>query len=378
MTSFWEKPVKKQEVLSEGASASLTVRLGVIAANYRELASRSNGAEVAPVVKADAYGVGMDRIAPHLFSLGARSFFVARLKEGIALRRLLPDARIFVFDGLTGESEAAFVTYRLIPVLNTANELKHWSSYAERRGIKLDTAIQIETGMNRAGLSPAETVEFGAGARQRLAGVELVLIMSHLACADEPDHALNRKQLERFRAALAALPSAPASLAATSGISLGREYLFDVVRPGIGLYGGNPQPGNLNPYRMGVSLTAEILQLKQVEPGETVGYGAAFTAERPTTLAIIAAGYADGLIRAAGRKGRAIVAGRSVPFAGRVSMDLAALDVTDVPAFYADVGKSVELLGDGISLEEMADAAGTINHEVLTSITPRTKPIYKE
>jgi alanine racemase len=144
MTTFWEKTVKKPEVISEGASARLTVSLGTIATNYRELAGRAAGADVAPVIKADAYGVGMNRIAPHLAAQGARSFFVARLKEGVALRKLLPEARIFVFDGLTPGSESAYVTYRLIPVLNTAEEVKYFSGYAERRGIKLDTAIQIE------------------------------------------------------------------------------------------------------------------------------------------------------------------------------------------------------------------------------------------
>jgi alanine racemase len=230
--------------------------------------------------------------------------------------------------------------------------------------------------MNRAGLSPAESSDLAANAKTALAGLELVLIMSHLACADEPDHPLNRKQLDRFRASLAALPSAPASLAATSGISLGRDFLFDVVRPGVGLYGGNPQSGKPNPYRMGVRLTGEVLQLKEIAPGETVGYGATFTAERPTRLAVVAAGYADGLIRAAGRNGSAIIAGQRFRFAGRVSMDLAALDVTEARASIQP-GTEVEFLGE-ISLEEMAAAAGTVNHEVLTSITARTKRIYSE
>jgi alanine racemase len=331
---------------------------------------------VAPVVKADTYGVGMADVAARLAASGARSFFVARLKEAAALRRLLSDARIFVFDGLKQASAPAFAAHGAVPVLNTPEEIQEWSRHARASGATLDAAIQLETGMNRAGLDQRETMELAANAKQALAGLSLVLIMSHLACADEPDNPLNRKQLDRFRAALAVLPKAPASLAATSGIELGRDYLFDLVRPGIGLYGGNPRPGGPNPYRMAVKLGAEILQLKRIESGETVGYGATFTAKRPTLLAIIAAGYADGIIRAAGRKGHAVLAGHRVPFAGRISMDLAALDVTDIPADRLSIGAEVELLGDNISLEEFADAADTINHEVLTSITPRVKRIY--
>jgi alanine racemase len=361
---------------TEGATARLAVRLGTIAANYRALQDRAGKAEAAPVVKADGYGVGMDEIARQLAASGAKSFFVARLKEGIALRRLLPGARIFAFDGLKRDSAPAFAAHRIVPVLNTPAEIAEWSAHAQQSGASLDAAIQIETGMNRAGLDPDETAELAANAKPALKSLHLVLVMSHLACADEPDHPLNRKQLERFRAALATLPPARASLAATSGISLGRDYAFDLVRPGIGLYGGNPQPAQANPYRMGVRLTAEILQRKQVAPGESIGYGATFTAERPTTIAIIAAGYADGLIRATGRSGHGVLAGRRVNFAGRISMDLAALDITGVPSHLADVGTEVELLGDSISLEELAEAAGTVNHEVLTSITPRAQRNY--
>jgi alanine racemase len=209
-----------------------------------------------------------------------------------------------------------------------------------------------------------------------LSGMALSLIISHLACADELEHALNRQQLDRFRAAVARLPPAPVSLSASAGIELGRDYLFDMVRPGIGLYGGNPVPSRPNPYRTAVRLTSRILQIRRVGPGETVGYGATFTARRASVLAIAAAGYADGLIRAGGTKGRARIAGLSVPFAGRISMDLIALDVSDVPEAAAVRGAEVELLSDAIPVHEVAESAGTIGHEVLTSISPRARRIY--
>jgi alanine racemase len=206
--------------------------------------------------------------------------------------------------------------------------------------------------------------------------VNLVLIMSHLACADETHRENNWTQLARFRAALAALPAAPASFAASAGIELGRDFLFDLVRPGIAIYGGSPLPGRPSPYRTAASLTGRVLQVRSLEAGDNVGYAASFTAARPTRLAIVATGYADGLIRAMGARGFAAIAGVRVPYAGRISMDLLALDATDVPETALVRGAEVEFLGDTISLEDVADWSGSITHEVLTAISPRAHRIY--
>ena len=357
------------------AAAWLTVRLGALTSNYRELIRRASPAAIAPVVKADAYSLGMKAVALRLNAAGADTFFVARLEEGTDLRRCLPRARIFVLDGIAPGVEPVFVAHRLTPVLNSGGEIALWSAYAAEQHNVLDAAVHIDTGMNRSGLGQAETNALAANARASLAGLNLALIMSHLACADDAAHALNRAQLERFRAALAMLPPAPASFAATAGVELGREYLFDIVRPGLGLYGGNPVPSRPNPYRTVAGLTARVLQVRRVEEGETVGYGAMFTARRPTVLAIAAAGYADGLMRALGSRGHATIGGRRVPFAGRISMDLAALDVTDL---HVHAGAEVEFLGDTVTLEEMAAAAGTINHEILTALSPRAGRVYVE
>jgi len=359
-----------------GHSAQLTVRLGALAANYGEVRRRAADALIAPVVKADAYRMGMVPVAKALASEGADLFFVARVEEGMVLRAVVPNARIFVFDGVTRGSAPTLIAHRLTPVLNGADEIAEWSKAAFARKSMLDAAIQIDTGMNRCGLSSSEVGDLAANARKALSGINVNLIMSHLACADEPDHGQNRHQLERFRAALATLPSAPASLAASAGIELGRDYLFDLVRPGMALYGGKPIPSRANPYRPVVVLTSRVLQLRKLDAGDTVGYGASFTARRPTILAIVALGYADGLIRASGTKGRAAIGGVLVPFAGRISMDLLALDVTDVPDHEVHRGAQVEFLGDTISLDDAARAAGTITHEVLTAISPRARRVY--
>jgi alanine racemase len=361
--------------MHEGA-VQLTVRLKSLAANYREAMARAKPALVAPVVKADAYGLGMGEIARALNKAGADTFFVSRLEEGIALRVLLRNARIFVLDGVARGTASALAGHGLIPVLNSLDEIADWSALAAARRTRLDTALHIDTGMNRSGLSREDVACLASQPRETLARIAPVLAMSHLACADEPQHALNRTQLERFRAALAQLPEAAASLAASAGIELGRDYHFDMVRPGLGLYGGNPIPSRANPYRTVVRLTSRVLQVRRLARGETVGYGATFTARRASVLATVAVGYGDGLIRAGSAKGGAILGGVSVPFAGRISMDLVALDVTDVPAAACVRGADVEFLGDAIPLDQVAAAAGTISHEVLTSITPRARRVY--
>ena len=359
-----------------GTSAQLTVRLGALALNHREIRHRAAGAAVAPVVKADAYRMGMVRVAKALAAEGADSFFVARVDEGIALRAILPHTRIFVFDGVMPGTVPALIAHKLIPVLNSADEIAEWSKAARARKSILDAALQIDTGMNRSGLSQTEVSALAKNPARAFAGISLDLIMSHLACADDPEHDQNRRQRERFRATLAALPPAPASLAASAGIELGDEYLFDMVRPGMALYGGKPIPSRDNPYSTVVLLTSQVLQLRHLDVGETVGYSATFTARRPSTIAIVGFGYGDGLIRASGTKGKAALGGVLVPFAGRISMDLLALDVTDVPERALHRGATVEFLGDTISVDDAARAAGTITHEVLTAISPRTRRVY--
>ncbi|HEY6579478.1 MAG TPA: alanine racemase [Rhizomicrobium sp.] len=353
---------------SESEIAHLTISLDALVANYRTCQSLA-GTAAAGVVKADAYGLGVEPVARALAVTGCDTFFVARREEGIVLRPILPQARIFVLDGVVPGGADALIEHRLIPVLNSLAEIVAWSSTARARHERLDAALHVDTGMNRLGLPAEEQSVLSKESEQRLALVNPVLIMSHLACADDPMSSMNAQQLARFRAALAMLPPAPASLAASGGVLLGKEFAFDMVRPGIALYGGNPQRGHANPFRTVARLTGRILQLRRVDKGESVGYGATFRTERPTTLATVGLGYADGLMRAIGNRGSGAVGGVRAPVAGRVSMDLVTLDVTDIPS--AAVGAEVEFIGDTITLEQAAAAAGTANYEILTRLGAR-------
>jgi len=355
-------------------AARLTVRLSAITANYRTYRRLTGPAAVAAVVKADAYGLGAARVVPALVEAGCDSFFVARLEEGIALRKFVPQARIFVMDGADPDSVPALLRFSLTPVLNSLAQIAAWSAAARVGRAPLDAVLHVDTGMNRLGLSGEELATLAGEQAKRLIGLNLVLVMSHLACADEPENKMNVQQLSRFRQALAMLPPAPASLAASHGAMLGIDYHFDLVRPGVALYGANPQKpeGRADasaPSLMQTAaiLTAKVLQLRRIDLGESVGYAATFRAKRPSMIATVALGYADGMPRTLSNKGAAAIAGVRVPVVGRVSMDLITLDVSAL-AEPPHVGAEVELLGDTISLGEVAEAAGTNEYEILTRL----------
>jgi alanine racemase len=360
-------------------SASLTVRLGALAANYKTLKRLAGPTATAAVVKADGYGLGAKMIAPALTRAGCDTFFVAKLAEGVALRPHVRGARIFVLEGVTADGVPVLLAHGLTPVMNSLSDIAAWAaaSRAQGKGQQLlDGAIHIDTGLNRLGLRADELSILAAEWRGRLAGINLVLLMSHLACADDMGAAapMNHQQLERFRTALAMLPPTQASLAATSGIFLGTDYRFDLVRPGIGLYGGGPKQ---NPAKCVAVLTARVLQTRRIDKGDSVGYGATFRAKRPTMLATVALGYADGIMRAASNKGAAAFKGARAPFAGRVSMDLLTLDVTDMKT-PPQMGDEIELLGDQMPVRDVASAWGTNAYEILTGIGPRVPRRYTD
>lgn len=358
-------------------AARLNVRLSAIVENYRTFQSLSGSAEVSGVVKADGYGTGALEAAKTLRAAGCKTFFVARLNEGIALRPVLGDARIFVLDGVQEETTSAFVANNLTPVLNSLAQIDMWNAAARTSRAARDAAIHIDTGMNRLGLPSDELSALIGDAKARLDGIHVVQWISHLACADDSENPMNREQLSRFRSALASLPPAPASFASSGGVLLGKDYVFDMVRPGIGLYGGNPANGE-NPFKVVAQMTGTILQLRRVDSGGSVGYGATFRVGRKSVLATVALGYADGLMRSLGNHGFGAIAGHRAPIAGRVSMDLCTLDVTDVPQEFLKAGADVEFFGDTISLEEAAANAGTVNYEFLTSLGARLKRFYVE
>jgi alanine racemase len=357
------------------AGAVLEIDLAAIAANWRGLAARLRpGCLCAAVVKADAYGLGMARVAPRLAAAGCRLFFVATLDEALALRRLLPETEIAVLDGLLPGTGGEFARARLVPVLNSLEEVAAWR--AGRRTRRLPAMIHVDTGMARLGMARRDLAEI-ARAPALLAGLELRAVMSHLACADEPAHPMNEAQLAAFRAALGQLPRAPASLASGSGLLLGADYQFDFVRPGAALYGVNPRPGEPNPMAQVVRLKGRILQVRDVDRGETVGYGAAHRMDRSGRIATVAVGYADGWLRAASHRGTAGVAGRRVPIIGRISMDLMTLDVTGIDPAQTRPGGFVDLIDEIQDVDGVAAAAGTIGYEVLTALGRRHLRVYR-
>ena len=356
------------------ARATLEIDLAALAANWRLLAARAPGAETAAVVKADAYGLGLEPVARALARAGCRTFFVARLEEGVSLRRILPEVRIFVLDGVGRGEEEEFARQRLVPVLNQPAELDHWRRFAQQSSRALPAALHLDTGMTRLGFAPGAWRELGAA---DLEGLRLQLVMSHLACADEPDHPLNARQLARFRALADRFGDVPLSLAASSGIFLGPEYHFHLCRPGVALYGVNPTPGASNPMRPVVRLTAPVLQVHEIEEDGSVGYGATYSTRPGMRIATVPVGYADGIPRAASNRARARIAGREVRYAGRVSMDLLGLDVSGLPPDRCRPGSEVELIGGPDGVDALAAAADTIGYEILVRLGRRFRRVYR-
>ncbi len=357
------------------ATGVIVIDLNQIRANWRALADMVAPAECAAVVKADAYGLGAAHIIPALVSEGCRTFFVATADEADQARRLAPQAVIYVLDGSLDSAFLASIDAR--PVLSDEWELGTWSTRCQVSGQRLPAALQIETGLNRRGMAP-ERLD-GA-----LTNVEFTLVMSHLACADDPAHPMNRQQLDAFNTARALLPPAPASLAASDGLMLGKVYHFEMVRPGYALYGGQAVGAARAPVEPVVRAYARILQISDVQPGQVVGYSATWTARMPSRIATIAAGYADGVFRHAsgsdGRPGGVVaMSGKLCPIVGRVSMDLVTVDVSgcaDAVACWDSPNGWVELIGPNITIEQVGARAGSIGYEVLTRLGRRFHRIY--
>jgi alanine racemase len=361
-------------------TAVLTIDLDALRANYRHLRELAAPAECAAVVKADAYGIGVAYAAPALWRAGCKTFFVAALAEAETLRGLLAEAVIYVFGGLLPGTAETFHELGVRPVLNSVAEIREWAGYCARTGEKLPCAVHIDSGMNRLGL-PASEVDTVAEAGDLWSNLTLSLVMSHLACADDPAHAKNERQRRIFDNLRARLPKALTSLANSAGVLLGPDFAYDLVRPGIALYGGHPQRHGESPFRRVVHLKGRILQVRDVPVGDTIGYGATRTIERPSRIATVAVGYADGLFRALstkdGEEGLFVYVGaHAAPILGRVSMDLITIDVTGIPEALAQRGEWVELLGPNVSAHDLARHAGTIDYEVLTSLGPRAVRHY--
>ena len=362
------------------AGATLTVDLGALCANYLKLKELSTPAECAATVKGDAYGTGVRRVARALADAGCGTFFVAQLSEAVELRNVLHDAVIYVLNGLVAGSDQVYREKNLRPVLGNLEEIAEWATCCDAAGEKLPAAVHIDTGINRLGLSEADVGVLADSPNVR-DSFACSLIMSHLACADQPSHAMNLEQIARFDAMRARLPAAPASLANSGGTLNGAAFHYDMVRPGVALYGGNPLAGTSNPMHSVVRLTSSVLQVREVPAGAAVGYGATWTAARPSRIAIVPVGYFDGYFRAVFRPdtndpARVFVGGAFAPLAGPVSMDMITVDVTDIAGEKVQRGTKVELLGSNISVDDMARWAGTISYEVLTALGSRYARVY--
>ena len=341
------------------APASLTVDLNALSHNFHALEAIT-GVPVHPVVKANAYGLGAVPVAKRLLTEGARTFFVARLNEGLALREAIgPEPAIYVLDGCVGDAAGALKAADLRPILNHGDQMMAWNSIGGG-----PCGLQIDTGMNRLGFRPEDAPgPFG--------GLELV--MSHLACADAPAEPMNRRQRDTFAAASARYPDALKSFANSGGCFLGTDYAFDAVRPGICLYGGGPEGRPDDRLKAVATLTAEVLQIRDVPAGESVGYSRGFVADTTRRIATCGAGYADGIFRCSSPAGQVWAAGALRPILGRVSMDVIAVDVTETEI---GLGDTVELFGAHRPVDDAATAAGTISYELLTSIGNRCDRAY--
>jgi alanine racemase len=356
------------------ATGLLTIDLGALRRNYAKLCGQVAPAECAAVLKADAYGLGLHRVAPALAAAGCRTFFVATLAEARALREVETEASLYVLDGLLPGTAGEFQALRARPVLGSPEELDEWR--AARGG---PAALHIDTGMNRLGVKSSGLPALMA-AREDLAA-SLDLVMSHLACADTPDRPKTRAQRDLFTHFTGQLPGLRRSLANSAGCFLGADYAFDLARPGIALYGGNPFSDRANPMEPVIRLQGRIAQLGEAERDETIGYGAARTLKRRTRYATVTTGYADGYFRWLGSSDAqdgavARFGGYELPILGRVSMDLIVFDITDLPEGMAKRGDLIDLIDGGYTIDDLAAHAGTIPYEVLTSLGRRYQRIY--
>lgn len=367
-------------VQGAGETGRIIVDLDAIARNWQSLSRTVAPAECAAVVKADAYGLGTAQVVPALVRAGCTTFFVATLKEAAGIKPLVGDGRIFILDGLVPGSAAHVADLNVIPVLSSLDEINDWNRQGAAREQKLPSALHVDSGLNRLGLSGGDVAHL-SNDTSLLESMHVALVMSHLACADDPDALDNEVQATAFGHCRAQLPSAPASLAASDGLMLGPAYHFDLVRPGYALYGGQAFQGATTPVEPVLHVTTKVLQTRALNKGETVGYSSTYMAPHDMRVAILSAGYADGVPRSASAAtgetgGRVAIGGHIAPLIGRVSMDLIAVDVSQIPNHLVTRGTDVELIGPTCPLDVVGKAANTIGYEILTRLSPRFERVY--
>jgi alanine racemase len=366
---------------ADDAGGLLTIDLSAIAANWDALSRRAMPSECAAVIKANGYGCGIELVARALVRAGCKTFFVADLTEARRVRAVAPGTVTYVLNGLLPGTAAAFAEIQARPVIGSLVELAEWDAFCAANQWHGGAALHVDTGMNRLGISADEAAALAPRIRAENHGI--TLLMSHLVCAEQPGHPLNERQMQLFREVRLLYRGIPGSLANSSGIFLGSGAHCDMVRPGAALFGVNPTPGHKNPMRPVIGLQARVVHVRTVPKGETIGYSATWTAKHATRVAVVAAGYADGYPRAASATDAApgadaIVAGTRCPLAGRISMDLLAIDITALSDRTVRRGDLVTLIGGEIGVDDLAAAAGTIGYEVLTSLGQRYHRVYQQ
>ena len=365
--------------LTSGLGGQLSIDLGALARNWRALDKVSAGALTGAVVKADAYGTGITMASKALHAAGARFFFTATVDEGMAVRAAVPDAHIFILNGLYPGAANLYVRQNLMPVISSMDMLEEWLAKCLERNEAYPSAFHFDTGMNRLGfrLNEASMV------RERIQslGYAPQMVMSHLACADRPNHEKNRTQLALFGSVMTQFPGVPASLANSAGLMSGRDYHFQMVRPGIALYGGRAVTGRKNPMAPVVTLHVPIMQVKEARTGETVGYGASHSLSRDSRLAVLSHGYADGFLRSLSASntrpgGKVVIRGKICPVIGKVSMDQITVDITELGPDIPSPGEGAEVLGNILDIDDQGDFGGTVGYEILTSLKGRYNRNY--
>jgi len=359
--------------IEDFSEATLSINLSSIEHNYNILKSIANGAICSAVVKANAYGLGVEQVSKRLVQAGCNNFFVAHLNEGIELREIIGDNHnIYILHGLKRNQQAAFHKHNLIPVLNFMEQIKLWNDYARELSTNLPAIIHIDTGMNRLGLNIADAEDLARN-KSLLSHIDTKFIMSHLACASEPNDQMNAEQLEKFDSVRKLFPDIPATLSNSAGILLNDDYHFEMVRPGISLYGGGNRPKNVDIKNV-VDLKSSILQIRNIDSDQTVGYGATRTVKAGSRIATIPIGYADGYLRSLGNNSYLHIDDVKIPVIGRVSMDMVIADITGIDNI--TVNSKVEILGENCTINSIAELAETISYEILTNLGSRYNRVY--
>ncbi len=371
-----KKKDNSQEIMIfDEFSSKLVIDLEALRENYKKIAELVHPAAVSAVVKANAYGLGVQKVAEQLFSIGCKSFFVANLEEAIELRKILPYSEIHILNGLYKGWGKLLLEYNLKPVLNNFQQMELWLKMAKLVDRPLPADIHIDTGMSRLGFLYEEIDEIAA----KLTANKLIktdIILSHLACASDPKHPTNKAQFNKFSQLTDKFNSKRFSLSASSGIFLGKNYHFDLVRPGIAIYGGNPTPSLPNPMKQVIQLKGKIVQTSRVSKGQTIGYGATFKATVPKDVATISIGYSHGVMRSLSNTGRVWISEFEAPILGRISMDLITVDISKIPSELTSIGTCVNLFGAHQTVDQVAKKAGTIDYEILTGLGQTSNKEY--